>query len=777
MRARYRSPAIDVSVATWNRRCNPKRKRVVGAAFRGLLAAASVLALARALAMPAAAQTPSPVTSSGTVATLAIATVAAPPPLDPRADPAAWNAIPAVSLAWDVQHQRRATEPAQARLATDGRFFYARFDVKQRERLLQIQHANNVGDGTDDEVWVDFWPGGNAGFYYQFAATSNGTHFQYSSENSVYEPTWESHGSAFDGGFTVTMKIPIDILRGTGNGSTWKVQFVRIVRSTGERQIWSYAPAQTNGDDVTFAGLMAGMAPVSGARPKPRVALYGLGEAGSAASGLSTSRAGADFSLPVTPTASFFGTVHPDFSNVEVDQATISPTAFARFFSEVRPFFTQTSNYFDNFDCDACPGLANIYTPNIPTPRQGYAIEGHQGQIAFAAFDSVGFGRIDAAESLGYKSPDNHVRYFMENVSANCSLPATGACPFGRASVHDTTFANGLSYNDGKHVSGYANYGTDGGSNVAAGDQAQHYDLGTYLYTNTSGLALSTRKIGRYFVPADGLVQHPDIAGYAAYAVKLWNFTGASKLNSAGVSFYADRYHNRFGPLDQTDNGITFDALTKNRIDVTASIGSSYLLQDFDCTAATCVFSPVSQNGLGITYHSGTVSAPGNFPSHGGSSTPTSLTFNTGRFGPGRLDSWTRSTTMVAGTRGTLSLEADDTRQYLDARGRTNVQWLERASYTYAPSADSSFAIGVRRIVGTPPVVFAAAPTSCTTVATIVQIDGSLPCTGAWNLSFAFHRRAPHDELYVGYGDASRLSTTPAFVLKLIHYFGAEKGT
>ena len=27
------------------------------------------------------------------------------------------------------------------------------------------------------------------------------------------------------------------------------------------------------------------------------------------------------------------------------------------------------------------------------------------------------------------------------------------------------------------------------------------------------------------------------------------------------------------------------------------------------------------------------------------------------------------------------------------------------------------------------------------------------------------------------YGDASQLSTLPQFVIKLIHYFGAEKGT
>jgi hypothetical protein len=511
---------------------------------------------------------------------------------------------------------------------------------------------------------------------------------------------------------------------------------------------------------------MLGMVAASAARAKPRVGLYALGEGGSAKSGLSTSRLGADLSIPITQTASLFGTVHPDFSNVEIDQQSISPTAFQRYYTEVRPFFTQADNYFDNFDCDACPNIGNLYTPNIPTPRAAYALAGHQGQIQFAGFDAIGAGRSDSAQSLGYTTPDNHWRYFMERISADCNVVDASSCQFGAPVVHDDTFANGLSYNDGKHVDAYFDYGSDSGNQVLLKNQAQRYDSGAFVYGTTDGIAFSERKIGLYYNPADGFVQHPDIAGYGLYGVKYWTFAGDSKMNSVGVSGFVDRYHNRFGALDQSDTSIVFDALTKSRIDVQASIGSSYLLQNFSCALASCVFAPISQNGLGIVYHSGTANSPGNFPSHGSSSTPTYVTFNTGRFGPGRLDSWSRSSTMVAGTRGTLSLEVDDTRQYLD-RGGIDTQWLERFGYT----------LGVRRIIGTPPEVFAAAPPSCTTVVTLSQLPGATPCTGAWNLAFSYHHRSPHDDFYFGYGDASQLSTTPSFIIKLIHYFGAEKGT
>ncbi|HEV3086232.1 MAG TPA: hypothetical protein VGX96_03320, partial [Candidatus Elarobacter sp.] len=670
---------------------------------------------------------------------LAIPTVQSAPPLEPSADLAGWKDAAMVALPWDVQHQKASSEESVARVATDGTNIYVRFDVKQREGLLAQQHTNDVGDGTDDEVWIDLWPNGSSGFYYQFAATSNGTHYQYSSENTAYSPTWTSFGAAYAGGFTVTMKIPIRVMRGSGGGG-WKVQFVRIVRSTGERQIWSYGAAQTNGDDVNYAGTLSGMTPAVASRAKPRVALYGLSAFGSDRSGLTTSRLGGDFSVPVTATSSVYGTIHPDFSNVEIDQQTISPTAYQRSFSEVRPFFTQGANFYDNFNCDACPFVAQLYTPSIPTPRDGYAFEGKQGRFSFAGFDAVGTGRNDGAAALAYRTPDNHWALTAQTVAAN------------QPGLTDHVDTTGISYNDNKHVNAYFDFGTDHGTNVVDGAQAQRYDVGTYLYSNTFGFALSARKVGRYYEPVDGFVQHADIAGYAVYVNKLWLFDKKSWLNSIQFGTFDDRYHGRTGGLNQSDTNILIDVLTQNRIDINASLGASYLRLD------SGVFTPISQNGVGVTWHSGTANNVGSNGSHGSSSTPTSVVFNTGRFGPGRVDSWVRSSTMRAGPRGTLSVEADDTRGYEDD-GTTNVQWLERLGYSYATGTNSSLAVGIRRIIGTPP---------------IVDIRSRPSFTSAWNLSFAFHRRTPHDELYFAYGDASQLSTLPQFVVKFIHYFGAE---
>jgi hypothetical protein len=159
-------------------------------------------------------------------------------------------------------------------------------------------------------------------------------------------------------------------------------------------------------------------------------------------------------------------------------------------------------------------------------------------------------------------------------------------------------------------------------------------------------------------------------------------------------------------------------------------------------------FTPVTQNGIDLSYHYHTP-------------TVTQLSWYTGRFGPGTLDSWIRSTTLKAGSRGYISLEADDNIQWLDA-GPVYHLWLEKATYTYENGSNSSIGIGVRRIIGTNPV--------------LTNVPDN-PYLNGWNLSLAYHIRFAKNELYLVYGDANAFQTAPRFVIKLIEYAGADKGT
>jgi len=155
------------------------------------------------------------------------------------------------------------------------------------------------------------------------------------------------------------------------------------------------------------------------------------------------------------------------------------------------------------------------------------------------------------------------------------------------------------------------------------------------------------------------------------------------------------------------------------------------------------VLRPFTQDGALIQYLPGTP-------------TQSTLSFNTGAYGAGRLDSWQRILSFALKRKVNISLEADNT-TYTQPNVNA-VQWLERASASWAIGPDTAFVAGVRKIFGQPP------------------LYGNQQTNGT-NLSFALSKRRVHDEFFLVYGDASATSTVPQLIFKYIYYVGAQKGT
>jgi hypothetical protein len=674
------------------------------------------------------------------------------PPLQPSAAITAWSQSASAALKWDVGHARSAKEPTTVHVSTDGKFLYVRFDAQQREPLMAAQQSDdtvaggsNINGGiawTDDAVWVDLWPTGPAGFQYQFESNPNGAHNEASSENTAFAPGWQSHGAATGDGYVVTMAIPLAVVHGAHPGM-WRAQFVRYVRSTGELDVWSYDESQTNPDDPARAGQLNISSIARPPLPRPRIGTYALGSVASASVGGSTSRIGADFSIPVAQTAAIFGTLHPDYSNVEIDQQTIAPTVYQRVYSEVRPFFTQAAPYYNNFNCDVCGGFrTTLYTPAIPTPAQGYAFEGKQGSFGLAGFDAIGDGRNDSAAALTYTSGDNHWNASLQHVVAD--VPG----------IVDVSNEAGVSWFNGKYLSAYANYATDRGTNVLVPGQGNWFEAGAGFANQQYAVFGSFRDVGSYFNPVDGFDSHPGVKGYGIYGARVWTFAPNNFLSSFGVSGFMDRYQGPTYGQAQSDNQVLIDFLTKSTIDLQLFSGSDYW-------RFGSVLTPISQNaGFSITYHSGMQNNLNNFPTHGSSATPTSIQWYTGNYGLGRLDTWFRNSTIRVGRRGALTLTLDDTAQYFHS-GPSNIQWFEQIAYAYQVSSNSSFAIGVRHVIGTPPVP-----------------NGGGNCIGRCsNVSVAYHLRLRTSEIYAAYGNPNTLITVPQVIFKLIFYEGGEKGT
>jgi hypothetical protein len=687
--------------------------------------------------------------------TFPVSVAATPPPLDPHAALTAWSAATTpLTLTWDVAHRGPASEATAVHVTTDGKFLYVRFDATQHAAVAATQHSNDQMTGgsvsavgsivwtNDDAVWVDLWPTGPGGFEYQFEANADGAHNESSTENVAFAPQWESHGAVAAGGYTVTMAIPLTVIHGTHEG-TWRAQFVRYERANGAIDVWTYVPTQTQPDDAEHAGALV-MPPTAthAQMAKPRLAAYALGAVASDTIGGNTSRVGADLSYPVTPTAALFGTFHPDYSNVELDQTTIAPSVSARTYLETRPFFTQAASYYNIFSCTVCfPALQTLYTPGIPTPAQGYAFEGKQGAFGFAGFDAIGDARNDSAAVLDYTSDNNHWQASLQHVHAD--LPG----------IVDTANEAALIWRSGKYLSANIDYATDTGTNVLVPNLGTALD-GTVNWNSQDLVASAAfRRIGAYFNPVDGFNGHPDIAGYLLYLARRWQFAPQDALRSVAINTGLDRYQGVAYGQSQSDNWLTLDVLTKSAWDLQLYSGSDYWRFDSQ-------LEPVTQSaGFSLTYHSGASNNLLYYLAPGTSSYPTQIKLFAGHYGSGFLDAWFRTSAIRIGNRGTLNLTLDDTEQYMNS-GPSNIQWFEGTAYAYQIAPNSSLAIGVRRVIGYPP-----------------NPNGGGNCEGdCSNVSVAYHLRWRRMELYAAYGDPNALTTVPQALLKLIFYAGAEKG-
>jgi len=229
---------------------------------------------------------------------------------------------------------------------------------------------------------------------------------------------------------------------------------------------------------------------------------------------------------------------------------------------------------------------------------------------------------------------------------------------------------------------------------------------------------------------------------------RTWDGAPTSFIKNVNVAQDIQHYRNIAGQLDLADAFTSVIVNASHQWYLNATSGYQYfLVGNYGST--------INQNGIALSY------------GHGGSA-PTTVTYNIGRFGPGYLRTTTRLTTLRLGQRGTLTLEGDNTNQSLDV-GFKDTQWLERASVAYQLGSQQSVAIGVRRIIGTGLII---------TPPQFVTGHYILPTPlNASNVSFAYYRHVGQDELYVVYGDPNQLSTLPAFIVKYVHYFGAQKGT
>ncbi len=225
---------------------------------------------------------------------------------------------------------------------------------------------------------------------------------------------WDSKGHITPFGYEFEIRIPFKSIRfQAGKTQVWGINFVRVVKRTGQEQTWTMAKLAAS-SFLAQSGRLEGLTDleaghaldfvptltsrVTGTSPTPGEAFdYNGGQP----------QVGADLRYGITPNLTLRATVHPDFSQVESDVTRFSfdPRQAIRY-PERRPFFLDGVEQFD-----APAGL--IYTRRLVQPEFASKLTGKIGNnqigVLAAVDDPIGssfgdnpiYGIVRASHDLG----------------------------------------------------------------------------------------------------------------------------------------------------------------------------------------------------------------------------------------------------------------------------------------------------------------------------------------------------------------------------------------
>lgn len=708
----------------------------------------------------------------------------APKEVKPTAfDDAAWQGGQLGSDFFNVTTRVPSRVSTRSYVLYDANNLYVRFECVQNTiPVTALQSTNNIGFGTDDYVGVGIDTSGNGSQVYYFEATPAGVRYQAASENARYLPLWTATARPTKEGWEAILVIPLSTMRlRSGSAQSWRMNFVRGIAATAEHYSWAWDTKMTDsvgsawpvfGDAQYWPNVRVAIVAKGGAsKAKPHAEVFGLLSTGSdrhlfqQANGTfleePTRPFGADVSLPLTNTVNLVATVDPDFSNVEIDQATIAPSEFARQLVEYRPFFTQGANFLNpnltNSGPAWAPNNSIFYSPDVGPFNSGQKVEGTFGNQSFGMMHFEGVNQVtgsdfnDTAYGYLHALPDQSLRIWGDGVVAHDSIAG-----------NDTTAEIGAQVLDvPSGISGGFDQSWEAGSFVPELHRAQYSNLFIAAQKANYNSFLVYQDVAPNYGPMLGYTPFSDARGFVmAFGENgTLRWTKSVKFLLAGGRFFDES-----GAVHQENAGLKSVIALKDQLTLAVfpEIGTlrSYATQA-PTTAQPCAspsiprtsytgfpnyYCPLTQqySNLGVTlgYRDGTPF-------------PIDIGYGVGPFGGSYLHQYTSSLSRQLGRRITFSVNYDGTTA--STNGVLSSQWLRRFSVSDALSSDSNVSVEYRVVNGNIPFE--------------TQPPGS-------NLAVSFHELLRNgNSLYVSYGTPAAPQTLNRLIVKYIFSAGGGAGT
>lgn len=262
---------------------------------------------------------------------------------------------------YDPEEGAPPTEYTIVYLAYDDRALYVGVwcnDSHPKGIVGQLTRRDRSSEADRFTVMIDSYEDHQTGFVFSTNVSGVQSDGVLSQDGTVYDITWDAVWRVAVArsrrGWTAEFEIPFNALRFATSPDgvyRWGINFRRYISRKKETDEWVMVP-RAERIQIAKWGHLVGLrkiTPPLHLEIQPYVSGTSIMESAGRAVGTPTSnkaRFGADIKYGIARNFTLDATIHPDFGQVEVDQAVLNLTVFEPYFPEKRPFFVEGAQMF-----------------------------------------------------------------------------------------------------------------------------------------------------------------------------------------------------------------------------------------------------------------------------------------------------------------------------------------------------------------------------------------------------------------------------------------------
>ncbi len=296
----------------------------------------------------------------------------------------------------------------EVKVTYDDKYFYLLaicYKELSGANMVESLHRDfNFGKNDNFLVFIDPFEDQTTGFSFGANAAGaqwDGTMFNGGSVDLNWDNKWTSAVTNDDDKWIFEAAIPFKTLRYKKDLLHWGINFSRNDLKTTEKSSWAPVPRQFPTASLAYTGTLVWDAPPPDPHSNISIIPYFLASTGKdfmrqSKTGI-LGREGVDAKLGFSTALNLDLTVHPDFSQVEVDQQVTNLSRYELFFPEKRQFFLENGDLFGNFGyADIRPFFSRRIGLNVPI-NAGARLSGKLNKtLRIGAMDMETAGNTDA---------------------------------------------------------------------------------------------------------------------------------------------------------------------------------------------------------------------------------------------------------------------------------------------------------------------------------------------------------------------------------------------